>query len=918
MIYTTLLQEVHQYDRMSSGGKAMNLGALILAGLPVPPGFLVLTTAYEHFVAIHGLQTEIERLAAPVAPTKTETAALAAGAILALFERSTLPPEIAEEVLTAYTRLNAPAVAVRSSANSEDLSDASFAGLHDTMLQITSADEMLQALKRCWASLWSARALMYRAHRKIAPDFPRMAVIVQQMVAADAAGILFTCNPITGAPEEMVINASWGLGEAIVSGQVSPDTLILDKTNGQVKDSTVSEKLLMTVASASGVAVQEIPAEQSRQPVLNSPHIARLFELGLAVEQHFHAPQDIEWARAGEQVFLLQSRPVTTHVNRRTVTVRQEDLPVPGDDAWEPRPRPAIQPYDLWTRTNIGENFLEPITPLSNTLWPAFFVLGHLPTREERAPEAPALPALGERFYGRMYVNEGAVIHMATELGVPTRFINSTWGSSGRGQRSSDDAIHFLRLLKGAVRMASQARKEARSQKQVRPEVSAPAQKKQKQPRRTPEQLFALVDQWVEEFQALDLQQFGDRSLWDYLPLWIERGTALRSILLPAALSGITFYFLERRVSRWTGKEGQATLLVQALSGVYTAEVGPMLWHLAHLLREADLAEIVEQHPAEEALTLLRQDTDAQAFIDAFEAFLQRHGYRCPNDAELHNPRWAERPAQVIEMLKPYLRMNEATNPALSEEVRRQEREETGNLILAQLNPLRRPLFCWLLRQAQDKTRLRDNNRSYVAKFLYPMRLLLAELGRRWAERGWLADPDDIFFLTLYELDDLINAGESPALADKLHVMIAARRTAFDYWQSISAPSALGPDGVPLPDPVPTGSYLQGLPACAGHVRGIARLATSVEEATRLTPGEILVTRATDPGWTPVFPLVSGLVLETGGLLSHGAIIAREYGIPAVINVPGALSSIQNGQLIEVDGTNGRVYLVTSDGGEPV
>lgn len=906
---TPSLKNIHQYDQTIVGGKALNLGELILAGLPVPPGFLVLTSAYECFVTTNNLQAEIERLVQSVSPDEPATAETAAQAIAERFEQGALPAEIEAAVLAAYQQLAVPAVAVRSSATAEDLPGTSFAGLHDTYLSLTSAAEVLSALKRCWASLWSARALIYRERQHSAHHPLRMAVIVQEMVEASAAGILFTCHPITGARDEMILNASWGLGEAIVSGQVNPDTITLDRQNGQVKHLEVAEKQLMTMPTAGGVATQAVPFDLQSQPVLSLPQIARLFELGAIIEQHFSAPQDIEWAIADDQVFLLQARPVTTRLNRQTVAVRQEELDVPGDDAWEQREKPEIHSYDLWTRTNIGENFLDPITPLSATLWPTFFVFGRLPSKEERASASPALPTLGERFYGRMYVNEGAVIHGAMEMGIPTNFLDSTWGSSGRGLRSSDDTIHFFRGLRRVPSLIGEARKAAKQQPNV---PKPPKQPAQKQPRRSPEQLFAQVDAWVEAFQSLDLPQLDDRTLWNYVPLWIERGKALRSILVAAALAGISFYFLERRVNKWTGQAGQTTVLVQALSGVYTAEVGSMLWHMARILSEAGLAEVVQKHPAEEALELLQVRTEARPFLAEFEAFLQRHGYRCPNDAELHNPRWAEQPAQVIEMLKSYLRMDASANPLAIEQRRQQEREETTRHLKAQINPLRRPLFNWLLKQAQDKTRLRDNNRSYVAKFLFPMRLLLIELGRRWAARGWLADPDDIFFLTLYEIDDIISAENPLTLGTYLITSTAARRTTFDYWHTISAPAALGPGGTPLADPPLTGSYLQGLPASAGRIRGTARLVESISEAATLAPGEILVTRGTDPGWTPLFPLVSGLVLETGGLLSHGAIIAREYGIPAVINVPGALSIIKDGQMIEVDGANGRVYVEMS------
>jgi pyruvate,water dikinase len=847
-----------------------------------------------------------------VSPDQPATAEAASNEILQLFEQAALPAELEAAILNAYQHLAASAVAVRSSATTEDQPGASFAGQHETFLNLGSAPEVFSALKRCWASLWSARALSYRERQQIAHSSARMAVIVQQMVPASASGVLFTCDPVTGRRDEMIINASWGLGEAIVSGQVNPDTITLDKQSGRVTRIDVAEKGLMTVPATGGVATQTVPASVQALPVLSTPQIARLFELGIAVEQCFSAPQDIEWALADDdQIALLQARPMTPCLKKQVAMVRQEDLPVPGDDSWDQREKPEAHDYDLWTRTNVGENFLDPITPLSATLWPTFFLLGRLPSQEERAPGAPSLPLLGERFYGRMYVNEGAVIHGAMEMGVPTSLLDITWGTSGRGMRISDDTIHVSRIVRSILSAMNRVRKTAKEQTTQRPAM--PKSPEQKQPRRSSKQLLAQIDIWVDEFQSMDMSRLDDRALWDFIPLWIERGKALRSIMVTGALAGIAFYFLERKVHKWTGQAGQATVLVQALTGVYTAEVGPALWQMAQMLSEAGLAEIVEEYPAEKALEELRERPDAQPFLAEFGAFLKRHGYRCPNDAELHNPRWAEQPAQVIEMLKNYLRLDEGANPLLIEQRRKHEREKATTRLKTQINFLRRPLFNWLLKQSQDKTRVRDNNRSYVAKFLFPMRLLLTEFGRRWADRGWLTDPDDIFFLTLYEIGDIISAENPFTLVTDLLTIIAARRAAFDYWHTISAPSALGPGGVPLPDPQPAGAYLQGLPASAGRIRGTARLVESIHEAATLVPGEILVTRATDPGWTPIFPLVSGLVLETGGLLSHGAIIAREYGVPAVINVPGALSHIKNGQTIEVDGASGRVYLDLSE-----
>jgi pyruvate,water dikinase len=439
-------------------------------------------------------------------------------------------------------------------------------------------------------------------------------------------------------------------------------------------------------------------------------------------------------------------------------------------------------------------------------------------------------------------------------------------------------------------------------------------QKGQKMPHLKGEQLFVQIDRWVDEFQQQHLKSLDDRELWNHwMLLWIERVKTLRSILVTTQLAALTFYLLERRVYKWTGKKEQATFLVQALSGVFTAEVGPALWRMAQILRVSRLDGIVLYHPPSEALSLLQEKSEAQPFITEFQAFLLRHGYRCPNDAELYHPRWAEAPEQVIELIKSYLSMDESSSPVRTEQSRQQEREKLTAQIAVQLNPIRRRIFRWLLDQTQNKIRLRDNNRSYIAKFLFPVRLLIAELGRRWSARGWLASPGDIFFLTLYEIDDLVNSNDLSETRKDLVTLVSKRKEAFDYWHTIVAPAALGPGGIPLPDPEPTDSFLQGLPASSGRSRGTARIVRSLEEAIRLSEGDILVTQGTDPGWTPVFPLVSGLVLEIGGQLSHGAIIAREYGLPAVINVPGAMHFIQDGQTIEVDGSSGRVYLDIKD-----
>ncbi|MCG8352657.1 MAG: PEP-utilizing enzyme [Chloroflexales bacterium] len=314
------------------------------------------------------------------------------------------------------------------------------------------------------------------------------------------------------------------------------------------------------------------------------------------------------------------------------------------------------------------------------------------------------------------------------------------------------------------------------------------------------------------------------------------------------------------------------------------------------------------------ALSHLETTPQARPVVEQLTLFLSEHGHRCPAEAEIMLPRWAEAPEQVVELIAGYLRAGDGVNPVAAETVQRAMRETAQAEIAGRLGPLRRKMFRFLLAQASNAIRQRDNSRHHLAKIDLPRRRLYAELGRRWAERGWLNTAEDIFFLLHREIEAVVAANDPAALHEPLQTLVVKRRKAYDFWCMVNPPEALDAEGRPLVDPVSPGAtsddaVLQGIPASGGLARGVARLVQDPRDAARLQPGDILITRSTDPGWTPVFPLVSGLVLEMGGQLSHGAIVAREYGVPAVVNVYGALSRISDGALITVDGTQGLVYL---------
>ncbi len=877
------------------GGKGAGLSRLAQAGFPVPPGFVITTAAYRAFVEANSLQEHLEAMGRQASPDDPASLEAASRAIRRLFERGSIPEPVAAAIVRAYRHLSPAAplpVAVRSSATAEDLPEASFAGQQETYLNVQGEEALLEAVRWCWASLWTARAIAYRARQGIVPAAVGLAVVVQQMVPADVSGILFTANPTTGARDEIVINAAWGLGEAIVGGRVTPDTFVVEKATGRVRRRIVAEKGVMSVPAAGGTAEVEVEAGRRHVPVLDDAQVARLARLGREIEAHFGAPQDIEWCLAGSDLFVLQSRPITALPPEPS----GREVEVPGDDDWPVLEEKPPQPFDLWTRVNVGEAWPYPVSPL---LWSGIPLSMNEGARYFlRGLRIPYLDDIqwGRRFYGRIYYNEGAIAHILTqELGLPGSFVDAALGSRRRSHPRRRERFRPLRFLRRLPAFLSLIAGRLGIEREL-------------------EALFPQIDRWVADFLERDLEQADDAELWaEIRQVWVKRSTQV--INLHTAVSGsamAAFSLLQQLLARWCGREELAHDLVTGLSGVYAAEMGLALWEMAQQVRALGLDDLLLDHPPEVALARLRETPQARPVIQMLERFLQRHGHRCPNEGEWLHPRWAEAPEQVIEIVAGYLRAGDRVNPAEAEARQRRRREEAIAWVEAHLGPLRRAIFRRVLARAQQAVRLRDNGRHYITKIAFPFVRIYRVLGRRWTERGWLREPNDVFFLTVPDVEKLITTGDPAAAGLDLPALVAGRRRAYEHWFGVEAPEVIGPDGRPIelpPPDEPPGSVLQGLPASGGRVRGTARIIHDPREATRLRPGEILVTRATDPGWTPIFPLVAGLVLEVGGQLSHGAIVAREYGVPAVVNVPEATRRIRDGQTITVDGTTGRVSI---------
>jgi pyruvate,water dikinase len=859
-----------------AGGKGAGLNRLIRGGFPVPPGFLISTQAYAAVVEVNHL-----------------TDAIAAGNAERLqraFDECVIPEHIARSIQHAYRELTDNGrvpVAVRSSATAEDLIEASFAGQQDSFLNVSCEESLWTSIRRCWASLWNDRAQAYRAQHGIDTSNISIAVVIQQMVAADAAGVLFTINPVSHEEREVVINATWGLGDALVSGRVSPDSFVLDKQSNELSSQVIGNKALMSVPAADGVVEVAVDESKRNQPSLTPALAAELATLGREIEAMLGRPQDIEWAVSSGRPVILQARPVT--VSR----LPDREIP-PGDDNWPITDERPVQEFDLWTHADMAERWPEPVTPLT-------WSLADLTTNSNFAY---ALRDMGgqqrndiqwaRRLFGRVYMNEGALAELLFHAGMPTSVADAALGSGLPSSLRLDAPLQPRRLIRSLPRMVRTSLQRTRSERKYRA-------------------FFVDAERWLDEYTRRDLDTPDDGELWHEIAgVWMvrfNRGIDLHADATSQAMS--TLWILGGLVKRWGGGENMARDLVSGLEDVRSAEMAPALWTIATELHRAGLAGIVLGNEPTSALSYLRTEPAAVPAMRLLGQFLRQHGHRATIEGELRYPRWVEAPEQVLGLLKGYLLDPGMADPRVTEAANRRRLEAQAAAFTKRLGRVRGPILHLLVRRGRQLVSLRDNGQDYMVRLLLPIRALCARLGTRWAARGWLASADDVFFLHWHEMEDLSVGGDSARHTD-LQAGVAARKAAYEYWFTVAAPDVVGHDGLPIavnvvdPD---SAIHLKGIPASSGRARGIARIARSPQEAAQLRRGEILVARSTDPGWTPAFALAGGLVLEVGGQLSHGAIVAREYGLPAVMNVPDVLVRIRSGQMITVDGSLGTVYV---------
>ena len=850
------------------GGKGVWLTRLAVAGLPIPTGFHITTAAYRRFVIENRLQPAIEKALEGVDSHQPATLEAAAQSIRETFIKGRIPEEISVAVSLAYANLPGgfPAVAVRSSATAEDQPSLSFAGQQSTYLNVSSIPALFEAVKRCWASLWTARAIAYRLQHQVEIKSLAMAVVVQVLVPAQASGVLFTAHPITGARNLAVINASWGLGEAVVAGLVTPDTLTVEKTTGRVLERLVADKQVWAVRVAQGTEVQPIPRHLRNKPVLDDAAAARLVQIGVQIEEMFHRPVDIEWTYLNGEFAIVQARPVTAH----------PEVPTTARFDWK-----VPDPKARYLRASIVELLPDPLSPLFATLGCRTIsqgmqrLVGQLTGSIERPPE-----------YKLTTLNGYAYLVLRFKPGQYWRLIK-----------------HIPFKVSGLL-----SNSEQRWREQARPAYVQAVQRWEVKP--------------LNELSAAEILA-GVNEILDRA---VDHYTTLQSGLIPSAgLSEMMFNSFYNRFIRRKEDPTALTFLLGFDSIPMLAEKS--LYDLARWGQgHPDLAETLQKTPAYQLAGLLSNakiPTEVEKgtwaeFQEYFQYHLQQFGHSIYG-LDFSKPLPLDDPTPLLETIKFFL-SGQGANPYLRQQTASEQRKQAHQSTLARLRGLRRTIFQKLVTWAQRSAPLREDGLADVGLGWPLVRKMLLELGKRLVQGGVVAEPEDIFWLLEEEVEQsAVQLDQGKEISSQFQKAVQQRKATWQTQKRVTPPPVLPRRsrflGFDLEkwSPAQVGDLdqmIHGIGASPGQVTAPASVLNGPEDFGRMSQGQVLVAAITTPAWTPLFALAAGVVTDVGGPLSHSSIVAREYGIPAVLGTGVATKRIQTGQTIAVDGTAGTVILV--------
>jgi phosphoenolpyruvate synthase/pyruvate phosphate dikinase len=860
--YVLGFEEIDQAQVAVVGGKGAHLGELSrIEGIRVPTGFCVTTDAFQRIMAEAPLIGDhLDRLSS-LKPDDREAIRALSLRVRKILEGIAIPDDVAAAITGALARLDERAsYAVRSSATAEDLPTASFAGQQDTYLNVVGPAAILQHVSMCWASLFTERAVTYRLRSGFDQRKVHMAVVVQQMVFPQAAGILFTADPVTGNRKVSSIDASFGLGEALVSGLSNAD--VYKVRDGEIVAKAIAtKKLAIHPSPAGGTQEQAIEPSRQQQPALTERQVVRLTELGRRIEAHFGCPQDIEWCLVDDDFQIVQSRPITTLF---------------------PTPKVGDTENHVYVSVGHQQMMTDPMKPLGLSFWqmttprPMAEAGGRLFVDVTQPLASPASCAALLAALGKSDPLIGDALQTVLDRGDFIQSLPDTgpaWEPPGGGSAEIETDPAIVTELIESSRAAIAA---------VKRDIATKSGS-------------ALLDFILADIQEMKRVQFDPRSIQ----------------VIMAGMEAV--WWLNDHLQTWLGEKNAADTLTQSVPNNVTSEMGLALLDVADVIRpHPDLVAFLQQTEDEDFLNALPRFAGGQEALDAIKGWLDKYGMRGVGEIDITRPRWSERPTMLLPLLLGNVRNFEPGEGARRFEQGRQEALKKERELLEQLRALpdgqqKGDETKRMIARARTFSGFREYPKYGMVSRYFVYKRALMEEAERLLQARVLREKEDIFYLRFQELQEVVRTKEVD------EQLIRQRKEEFSSYQALKPPRVLTSDGEMINgayrrDDVPAGA-LVGLAVSAGTIEGRARVILGLAEAD-LEAGDILVTAYTDPSWTPLFVAIKGLVTEVGGLMTHGAVIAREYGLPAVVGVEHATRLIRDGQRIRVHGTDGYVELL--------
>nr|ACX55061.1 pyruvate water dikinase/PEP synthase-like protein [Bacillus subtilis] len=858
------LPEIEKTQLSLVGGKGLHLGELSkIQGIQVPEGFCVTTVGYQKAIEQNEtLQVLLDQLAMLKVEDRDQVGNISRK-IRQIIMEVDIPSDVVKAVAQYLSQFGEEhAYAVRSSATAEDLPHASFAGQQDTYLNIIGVDAILQHISKCWASLFTDRAVIYRMQNGFGHSQVYLSVIVQRMVFPQASGILFTADPITSNRKVLSIDAGFGLGEALVSGLVSADCFKVQ--DGQIIDKRIAtKKMAIYGRKEGGTETQQIDSDQQKAQTLTDEQILQLARIGRQIEAHFGQPQDIEWCLARDTFYIVQSRPITTLF---------------------PIPEASDQENHVYISVGHQQMMTDPIKPLGLS----FFLLTTV---------APMRKA-----GGRLFVD---VTHHLASPDSREVFLK------GMGQHDQ--------LLKDALMTIIKRRDFIKSipNDKTAPNPSRGNADMPAQVENDPTIVSDLIESSQTSIEELK-QNIQTKSGSDLFRFILEDIQELKKILFNPKSSVLirtamnASLWINEKMNEWLGEKNAADTLSQSVPHNITSEMGLALLDVADVIRPyPEVIDYLQHVKDDNFLDELAKFDGGSKTRDAIYDYLSKYGMRCTGEIDITRTRWSEKPTTLVPMILNNIKNFEPNVGHRKFEQGRQEALKKEQELLDRLKQLPDGE-----QKAKETKRAIDIIRNFSGFREYPKygmvnryfvyKQALLKEAEQLIEAGVIHEKEDIYYLTFEELHEVVRTHKLD------YQIISTRKDEYTLYEKLSPPRVITSDGE-----IVTGEYkrenlpagaIVGLPVSSGVIEGRARVILNMEDAD-LEDGDILVTSFTDPSWTPLFVSIKGLVTEVGGLMTHGAVIAREYGLPAVVGVENAAKLIKDGQRIRVHGTEGYIEI---------